>query len=37
MTSGVSDEEFSADTEWVEKDLRILKDILESNGGNEDF
>ncbi|KAF0218475.1 MAG: hypothetical protein FD174_2936 [Geobacteraceae bacterium] len=26
---GVSDEEFSADAEWVEKDLRILKKILE--------
>jgi len=26
---GVSDEEFSADAEWVSKDLRILKDIVE--------
>jgi len=26
---GMSDEEFSADTEWVEKDLRLLKKILE--------
>lgn len=26
---GVSDEEFSADAQWVEKDLRILKEILE--------
>jgi len=26
---GVSDEEFSADAEWVEKDLRMLRDILE--------
>jgi hypothetical protein len=26
---GVSDKEFSADAEWVEKDLRILKKILE--------
>jgi len=26
---GVTDEEFSADAAWVEKDLRILKKILE--------
>ena len=26
---GVSDEKFSEDAKWVEKDLRILKDLLE--------
>jgi hypothetical protein len=26
---GVSDERFSEDAKWVEKDLRILKDLLE--------
>ena len=27
---GVSDEKFEADALWVEKDLRLLKDLLES-------
>jgi hypothetical protein len=26
---GVSDEQFAEDTQWVEKDLRMLRDLLE--------
>ena len=29
---GISDEKFEADARWVEKDLRILKDLLEGHG-----